>query len=109
MWIRKAKAASADDTLKSVEEVPVTDAQLANAEYWAHVWDTVEYWAFFGVVVTLALEFLATKFAAPHRELIANSQKAALEDRKKENLQLSLQLEWERHDRERMEEAVSKR
>jgi hypothetical protein len=91
MWIRKAKAASARANRKS-EGDSMTEAELANSEYWAHFWDTVEHLAFLGVVVTLAIEFMATKFASPHKELIESAQNQALEDRKQENLKLSLQL-----------------
>jgi hypothetical protein len=46
----------------------VSEAELTNARYWAGFWESIENWAFFGVVLTLAIEFAALKFGAPYKE-----------------------------------------
>ena len=44
------------------------DSELASAAYWAALFTKIENWAFLGVVVTLAIEFGATRLAEPHKE-----------------------------------------
>jgi hypothetical protein len=44
----------------------MTEAELANHSWWAGFWDSVETWAYLGVVLTLAVEFAAHRFAKPH-------------------------------------------
>jgi|HubBroStandDraft_4_1064222.scaffolds.fasta_scaffold544330_1 hypothetical protein len=47
---------------------PMSESELAIATRWSGIWEQVEHWAFFGVVVALAIEFAALKFGAPHKK-----------------------------------------
>src|SRR6266702_3983421 len=52
---------------KRDHEESMTPAELSDATYWAGFWSSVEHWMFLGVVLTLALEFVAVKFAEPYK------------------------------------------
>ena len=56
------------DNLKSSQEALMGDADLANIAWWAQFWSEIEHWAFLAVVVALAVEFAALKFAAPYKK-----------------------------------------
>jgi hypothetical protein len=53
---------------KRDHEESMTPAELNDAAYWAGLWSRIEHWMFLGVVLTLALEFIALKFAEPYKE-----------------------------------------
>jgi type II secretory pathway component PulM len=53
---------------KRDHEESMTPAELNDAAYWAGFWSRIEHWMFLGVVLTLALEFVALKFAEPYKE-----------------------------------------
>ena len=42
--------------------------------WWASFWGKVEYWAFLGVVITLAVEFIAHRAGAPYREQLEHDK-----------------------------------
>ena len=48
----------------------MTETEIIDATYWAGFWSQLEHWAFFGVVLTLAVEFVALKLAEPHKTKI---------------------------------------
>ena len=52
----------------------VESPALINAKWWVGVWETIEHWAFLGVVLTLAIEFAASHLAKPHRKIIDNAR-----------------------------------
>jgi hypothetical protein len=70
-------------------EESMTEAKLIDATYWAGAWSRVEHWAFFGVVVTLAIEFVALRFAEPHKEKIERHREFAMAELTKEGQRLS--------------------
>jgi hypothetical protein len=47
---------------------------VINAEWWVDFWETVEHWAFLGVVLTLAIEFAATHFMKAPRKVIDDAR-----------------------------------
>jgi hypothetical protein len=56
----------------------------ADTVWWAHFWGEIEHWAFLGVVLALAIEFAALKFAAPYKEHLEKARElqiAQLTDR----------------------------
>ena len=58
--------------------------ELANTIRWLGFWETVSTIAFFGVILTLAIEFAADRFAKPLREQIDSAREmqiASLRDR----------------------------
>jgi hypothetical protein len=48
----------------------MTDQELATAKWWSEFWTTIEHWAFLGVVLTLAVEFIALKLGQPHKRKV---------------------------------------
>ncbi len=54
----------------------MSDPEVARAAWWVWFWDAVESWAFFGVVVTLAVEFAAHRFVQPHRATVERAREA---------------------------------
>ncbi|MGD0769881.1 MAG: hypothetical protein ABSB42_16985 [Tepidisphaeraceae bacterium] len=88
----------------------MTDQELTAIKWWAEFWTKTEHWAFLGVVVTLAVEFVALKCGEPYKKTIdrekdsmlaATNQKAgeaneAAELLKQQNIELQTSLESEK-------------
>jgi hypothetical protein len=53
---------------------PVENPELTNAAWWYWFWELIGTISFFGVVVTLAVEFGAARLAAPYREILDNAR-----------------------------------
>ncbi len=56
----------------------------ADTMWWADFWSHVEHWAFLAVVIALAVEFAAIKFASPYKETLEKARQlqiAQLTDR----------------------------
>jgi hypothetical protein len=77
----------------------MSDAELANAEWWASLWSQIENWAFFFVVVFLAIEFAALKFGSPYKATLDRARELKIavltkdaEELNKQNLELRKQL-----------------
>lgn len=68
-------------------------AELANATWWSSFWDTVESWAFLGVVVALAVEFAAHWFVRPYKEEIEVARKAEIVRLQSESAKLTKEAE----------------
>ncbi|THD44166.1 MAG: hypothetical protein E7774_11065 [Bradyrhizobium sp.] len=47
---------------------------VTNAKWWADFWETIENWAFFGVVLTLAVEFVAVQLLKSPRRVIDDAR-----------------------------------
>jgi hypothetical protein len=58
----------------SPEEGQMENPALINAKWWVGVWETIEHWAFLGVVLTLAIEFAASHLAKSQRKIIDNAR-----------------------------------
>lgn len=58
------------------ESSPMSEADLTNAAWWAWFWGEIEHWAFLLVVIFLAVEFAALKFAVPYKEKLDKAREA---------------------------------
>ena len=70
----------------------MTEAELATVTYWAEFWSGVEHWAFLGVVIALAIEFAALKFAAPYKEKLEAVKDLKIAELNNETAKLRKQL-----------------
>lgn len=70
----------------------MSEADLANAAWWAWLWDEVEKWAFFGVVVALAIEFGALRFGAPHKKTLEAAKDLKIAELNNETARLRKQV-----------------
>lgn len=70
----------------------MTDQELNEAKRWAEFWTKMEHWAFAGVVITLALEFMALKFGEPHKKKLDEAKDLRIEELRNQNLKLEEQL-----------------
>jgi hypothetical protein len=52
----------------------VENPELANAAWWYWFWELIGTISFFGVVLTLAIEFGAARLAAPYRAILDNAR-----------------------------------
>lgn len=52
----------------------MADKELVDATWWVAFWDSVESWAFLGVIITLAIEFAAHRFVVPYREKLETAR-----------------------------------
>jgi len=52
----------------------MTDAKLADHEWWGWFWTTIEHAAFVALIVALAIEFAALKLAEPHKKAVEDSK-----------------------------------
>ena len=80
---------------RSSEVSPMSAAELANTEWWDKFWTNIEFWAFALVAFPLAIEFVAHWADKPYAKKLSDAKQIELESIRKENLQLSLQLEGE--------------
>ena len=70
----------------------MTEAELANVAWWAWLWGVIEQWAFFGVIVALAIEFAALKAGAPYKEKLESARELQIAELKKETTAAQLEL-----------------
>jgi hypothetical protein len=52
----------------------MTDAELADHTWWVSFWTTIEHTAFFGLIIALAIEFLALKLGEPHKKAVEDDK-----------------------------------
>lgn len=52
----------------------MTDAEVADHAWWGWFWTTIEHTAFFGLIIALAIEFLALKLAEPHKKAVEDDK-----------------------------------
>jgi hypothetical protein len=83
--------------------------ELANAEWWSDFWANVGMGAFFIVVVALAVELAAERKGHKYSKIIDKAKDLALEERKQENLKLSLQLANEQKARTQLTSGILRR
>jgi len=76
----------------------MTEAEIIDATYWAGFWSKIEHWMFLGVVLTLALEFIALKFAEPYKEKLENHRESRLVELRNESERLSKEAEIARKE-----------
>lgn len=74
----------------------MTEAEIIDATYWAGFWSRLEHWMFLGVVITLALEFLALRFAEPHKEKLEHQRELKIAELTKDGQRLSKEAETAR-------------
>lgn len=67
----------------------MTPAELADATWWAWLWGLIEQLAFFGVVLTLAIEFVALKAGEPYKTKLEHNREQELADTKLELARLA--------------------
>jgi hypothetical protein len=79
-------------------EESMTEAEIVDATYWAGFWSRIEHWMFLGVVLTLALEFIALKFAEPHKEKLEHHRESRLAELRTESERLSKEAETARKE-----------
>jgi hypothetical protein len=77
-------------------EESMTEAEIIDATYWAGFWSRLEHWMFAGVVITLAVEFLALKFAEPHKEKLEHQRELKIAELTKDGQRLSKEAETAR-------------
>jgi hypothetical protein len=70
----------------------MSEAELANAAWWAWLWGEIEHWAFLAVVVALAIEFAALKFGAPYKAKLEASKDLKIAELNNETARLKSQL-----------------
>jgi hypothetical protein len=80
------------DNLKSSQEARMGEAELANAAWWAWFWGVVEQAAFFGVVLTLAIEFAALKAGAPYKAKLESAKELKIAELNNETARLRKQV-----------------
>jgi hypothetical protein len=66
--------------------------ELIAAKYWSSLWEWIGDKAFLIVVVALAIEFLAARFARPHREALDHARELQLAELQKEAADSQLKL-----------------
>lgn len=66
----------------------MTEPELANATWWAWLWEEIENWAFLGVVVALAIEFAALKFGAPYKKQLEEAKDLKIAELNEETARL---------------------
>src|SRR5437879_3421154 len=93
---RSTMASAASPVAKRAHEVSMTEAEIIDATYWAGFWSRLEHWAFAGVIITLAVEFLALKFAEPHKERLEQQREFGIAELTKEGQRLSKEAETAR-------------
>jgi len=76
----------------------MTEAGIVDATYWAGFWSRIESWAFLGVVLTLAIEFIALKLAEPHKEKLEQHRESRLVELRNESERLSKEAETARRE-----------
>lgn len=86
----------------------MSEAELTNAAWWAHVWGEIEHWSFLAVVVFLAIEFAALKFAAPYREKLENAREERIAAANERAAKSELELARYRAPREISDEQKAK-
>jgi hypothetical protein len=69
----------------------MTDAELADHAWWGSFWTAIEHTAFVGLIVALAIEFLALKLAEPHKKAVEDAKDVKIADLNKETAQLRTQ------------------
>lgn len=77
-------------------EESMTEPEIIAATYWAVFWSRVEHWMFLGVVITLALEFVALKFAEPYKEKLEHQREFKIAELTKDGQRLSKEAETAR-------------
>jgi hypothetical protein len=66
----------------------MTDAELADHAWWGWFWTTIEHAAFVGLIVALAIEFLALKLAEPHKKAVEDAKDLKIADLNNETARL---------------------
>jgi hypothetical protein len=89
-------------------EESMTEAEIIDATYWAGFWSRLEHWMFAGVVITLAVEFLALKFAEPHKEKLEDQRELKIAELIKDGQRLSKEAETARSSLARAEAEKAK-
>jgi hypothetical protein len=79
-----SKPSSSEDSMES--------PALTNAKSLVDFWETVEHWAFLGVVVTLAIEFAAAHFVKSPRRILDDARQAELETARRDTANAQVQL-----------------
>jgi hypothetical protein len=79
-------------------EESMTEAEIIDATYWAGFWSSLEHWMFLGVVLTLAVEFIALKFAEPHKEKLERYRESRLVELQNDSERLSKEAEIARKE-----------
>jgi hypothetical protein len=64
---RKSKAPNAANPAENRKSSQEATMNESGAAWWASFWGQIEAWAFFGVVLMLAIEFVALKLGAPYK------------------------------------------
>jgi len=70
----------------------MSEAELANAAWWAWLWGEIEHWSFLAVVVFLAIEFAALKFGAPYKKILDDQKDLKIAELNKETARLRKQI-----------------
>jgi hypothetical protein len=70
----------------------MTDQEFSTAKWWAEFWTKVEHWAFLGVVITLAVEFVALRLGEPYKKKLDDAKDLKIEQLRSENLKLQEKL-----------------
>ena len=60
--------------------------------WWASFWGRIETWAFFGVVLTLAIEFAALRLGAPYKAKLDEARELQIAQLKKQTADARLEL-----------------
>jgi hypothetical protein len=71
----------------------MSEAELANAAWWAWLWGVIEQGAFAAVVIALAVEFVALKVGEPYKEKITHERDLQLARAQKDAADSKIALE----------------
>lgn len=66
----------------------MTDAELADHAWWGSFWTAIEHTAFVGLIVALAIEFVALKLGEPHKKAVEDAKDLKIADLNNETARL---------------------